>query len=105
MKRFDINFTLDCGRNTDTKKKYASVSDWVVAALDSDSDFESNADDSHDDGSDNDGSEDDESSDEAGFDRNSKFYNTSLSKVSKFLAFDQMPNLTTNITNKYLHSC
>lgn len=32
-------------------------------------------------------------SDEAGFDRDSIFYRTGISKVSKFLALDLMPNL------------
>lgn len=35
--------------------------------------------------------------DEAGFDRDDIFHKTGLTKVSKFLAFDQMPNLKIRI--------
>lgn len=41
--------------------------------------------------------DDDETCDNAGFNRRSKWYQSSLTKVSKLLAFDLMPDLETDL--------
>lgn len=45
--------------------------------------------------------DDEESRDNAGFDRHSDWYQSCLTKVSQFLAFDLMPDLETNIEFTY----
>lgn len=81
LKRFDISFTI-------SHNSYGSFDFDAVCSCE-ESDCECSTD-------------DDDTCDMAGFYRDSNLYQTCLTKVSQFLAFDLMPDLDLNIISRYL---